>query len=58
MDRLEVSGESVRIIDFKTGKKGAKGKIKTDPDHPQLALYQLAAEELGYTIIDAELKYL
>ena len=58
MDRLEVSGEGARIIDFKTGKKGAKGKIKTDPDHPQLALYQLAAEELGYTIIDAELKYL
>lgn len=58
IDRLETEGNSARIIDFKTGKKG-KIKVPTvDPDHPQLALYQLAVRQLGYDVSGAELKYL
>ena len=58
IDRMEVESQGVRIIDFKTGKKGNKTGAKKDPDHPQLALYQLAVEQLGYEVLGAELKYL
>jgi DNA helicase-2/ATP-dependent DNA helicase PcrA len=43
IDRIDLSGEGVEIVDYKTG--GAKEKLSKD-DKVQLILYQIAAEEV------------